>query len=67
MILVHRFLGEDGKVRYQLHLTLPTGETIKSPLIEKGSGRLGEWAICFLELKKQSHFSTPSPSKSKAG
>ncbi len=67
MITLHRFLGEDGKVRYQLHLTLPTGETIKSPPIEKGSGRLGEWVICFLELKKQAHSLTPSPSKSKAG
>ncbi len=55
MILVHRFLGEDGKVRYQLHLTLPSGETVVSPLIEKGSGRLGEWVKCFLELK-QAHF-----------
>ncbi len=65
MILVHRFLGEDGKVRYKLRLTFPTGEIIESPLIEKGSGRLGEWVRCFLELK-QAHFSTPSPSQ-KAG
>jgi len=58
VILVHRFLGEDGKVRYKVHLTLPTGETIESPLVERGSGKLGEWVKFFLELK--AHFPSHS-------
>jgi hypothetical protein len=57
MILVHRFLGEDGKVQYQLRLTLPSGETVVSPLLEKGE--LGKWAVFFL-----THFNHPSPSPS---
>ena len=63
MILVHRYLTEDGRVQYQLHLVRPNGETIKSPLLEKGE--VGKWTAWFIQ--HAAHFTPTSPSPSRAG
>jgi hypothetical protein len=61
VITIHRHLQKDGRVQYQLRLVRPTGETVVSPLLEKGKGEVGKWAVFFL-----THFNHTSPSK-KAG